>query len=706
MGRTVKVALEAQTRDYVAEVQAATRATDGLGDELVELKTKGLALDVVAKQADGAGDALDDLKTDSDRAGESLKDTAVDAGRASEAIDDVGDSAQTAARQVEKLDREIEAARRELRGLAAGFAEADAASRVDLTKGIRELEAKIRELRKNRNFLKELMPDPADGGLWDSLTKALPDTIKGKVIAGAVAAGLAVAPFLGSAIAGAVVGGVGLGGVIGGVALAASSPEVKKRGKEVGKAFFDGLKSEATDAFAGPTMAALDDLEAWGNRALPKLGQLFDNVAPGLDHLVNSVLGFGDALLDSFVYASGRAEGPMRALGNLIETTGEAVGDLIENLSDHAGEGADALDDLTVAVKGTIDTISGLVGLLADAYGAVGTFFDELRSNLNDLRGSLGLERWPTKEIRLYTAATEELADGQTAAARAARGHRDALVELSTEMKAETDPVFGLLDAVDDLATAQTNAAKAVKDHGKDSKEADKALRDLATAAIELQGKAGALGETFDGKLSPGLRATLRSAGLTNTEIDRLERQFREAKGAAEDFAGDYKANISLSGMVKASKSVKQLREDIEKLKGKTLYVNVKISNQGEILYGGQLSAYADGGEIEGPGTSTSDSVPIMASTGEHMWTAAEVQAAGGHRAVERMRADVLSGGTTQASSTRVMPAAAAQRMVIEVRGDIDLSRADSTAFGQLIASTFRTKSAIRQEVKTLLAKD
>lgn len=702
MGRTVKVGLEAETRKYISEVKAATSATDDLGDELAELKTKGLALEVVAKQADDAGEALDDLKTDSDRAGESLKDTAVDAGRASEAIDDVGDAARTAARHVEKLDREIEAARRELRGLAAGFAEADAASRADLTKGITALEAKIRDLKKNRNLLKEMTPDP-DPGMWNSFTKALPDTIKGRLIAGAVAAGVAVAPLLGGAIAGAVVGGVGLGGIIGGVALAATNPEVKKRGQQLGKAYFEGLKSEAEDAFAGPIMDALDQLDEWGGTALPKIGKFFDNLAPSLDGFTGSLIGAGDALLDSFVYASERSGPVLQALGNLVETTGEAFGDFIENMSDHAEEGADALDDLSAAIKFTIDAASGLTGFLADTYETSGTFFDELRGNLNDLRGSLGLERWPTKEIRLYTAATEELAEGQTAAARAARGHRDALVELSTEMKAETDPVFGLLDAVDDLATAQTNAAKAVKDHGKDSKEADKALRDLATAAIELQGKAGALGETFDGKLSPGLRATLRSAGLTNTEIDRLERQFREAKGAAEDFAGDYKANISLSGMVKASKSVKQLREDIEKLKGKTLYVNVKISNQGEILYGGQLSAYADGGEIEGPGTSTSDSVPIMASTGEHMWTAAEVQAAGGHRAVERMRADVLSGGTTQASSTRVMPAAAAQRIVVEARGDIDLSRADTTAFGQLMLSTIRTKGAVRQELITLV---
>ncbi|MFE5290328.1 transglycosylase SLT domain-containing protein [Nocardia sp. NPDC056611] len=56
----------------------------------------------------------------------------------------------------------------------------------------------------------------------------------------------------------------------------------------------------------------------------------------------------------------------------------------------------------------------------------------------------------------------------------------------------------------------------------------------------------------------------------------------------------------------------------------------------------------ATGGPIYGPGGPTEDRVPIMASAGEHMWTAAEVQAAGGHEAMYRMRKSVLSGGGKQ----------------------------------------------------------
>ena len=46
----------------------------------------------------------------------------------------------------------------------------------------------------------------------------------------------------------------------------------------------------------------------------------------------------------------------------------------------------------------------------------------------------------------------------------------------------------------------------------------------------------------------------------------------------------------------------------------------------------------ARGGPIHGAGTATSDSIPAMLSTGEHVLSAREVSGLGGHSAVERMR--------------------------------------------------------------------
>lgn len=53
---------------------------------------------------------------------------------------------------------------------------------------------------------------------------------------------------------------------------------------------------------------------------------------------------------------------------------------------------------------------------------------------------------------------------------------------------------------------------------------------------------------------------------------------------------------------------------------------------------------FASGGEIYGPGSGTSDSIPAWLSNGEHVLTAAEVKAAGGQDAVYRMRALIRAG--------------------------------------------------------------
>lgn len=58
----------------------------------------------------------------------------------------------------------------------------------------------------------------------------------------------------------------------------------------------------------------------------------------------------------------------------------------------------------------------------------------------------------------------------------------------------------------------------------------------------------------------------------------------------------------------------------------------------------GTIPEHAAGGRISGPGTGTSDDVLMWGSNGEHMWTEAEVQKAGGHGAIYAMR-DMIDAG-------------------------------------------------------------
>jgi len=73
----------------------------------------------------------------------------------------------------------------------------------------------------------------------------------------------------------------------------------------------------------------------------------------------------------------------------------------------------------------------------------------------------------------------------------------------------------------------------------------------------------------------------------------------------------------------------------------------------------------ATGGAIVGAGTATSDSIPALLSNGEHVLTAAEVAAAGGHGAIFALRKAILTGGVqfraaggpANASAYRAAPA-------------------------------------------------
>ncbi len=60
-------------------------------------------------------------------------------------------------------------------------------------------------------------------------------------------------------------------------------------------------------------------------------------------------------------------------------------------------------------------------------------------------------------------------------------------------------------------------------------------------------------------------------------------------------------------------------------------------------------------GQIEGPGTQVSDSIPAWLSVGEHVWTAAETMAIGGHKMMENLRQAVITGRFTKEDVSRFM---------------------------------------------------
>ena len=129
------------------------------------------------------------------------------------------------------------------------------------------------------------------------------------------------------------------------------------------------------------------------------------------------------------------------------------------------------------------------------------------------------------------------------------------------------------------------------------------------------------------------LLALMKQAGFTQAQ----------AKTMADQFLLTPEQIVTLfntPGLTDAQQQVDNLGNKIDGLPKVTdLAIRLSYANgpADNPLFPGKVN-FASGGPITGKGTGTSDSVPIWASHGEHMWTAAEVSAAGGHQAMIDMR--------------------------------------------------------------------
>ena len=163
-------------------------------------------------------------------------------------------------------------------------------------------------------------------------------------------------------------------------------------------------------------------------------------------------------------------------------------------------------------------------------------------------------------------------------------------------------------------------------------------------------------------KLATGLDANPRAARLAITALQAKIDAIKQGKPPGLD-ANSTAGNRKLTEFQDHITGIKQrtppgltvataagirkigdLQATIDRLNGKTVGVVIQYSANGvrltspSSLHHGTGAPKAAGGPIDGPGTGTSDSVPIMASKGEHMLTAGDVNAAGGHGAVMAWR--------------------------------------------------------------------
>lgn len=246
---------------------------------------------------------------------------------------------------------------------------------------------------------------------------------------------------------------------------------------------------------------------------------------------------------------------------------------------------------------------------------------------------------------------------------------------------------------------------------------ANATFQDVARAGmaeVEAKAKAGAgMPELQDAltKVGQDLGTTSGKLGITGDAADALT---RDILGIPDGVSIESWMSTAAQA---AANDTKKAIDDIPKV------VNVSITTTRTSIYdqkgapgradmasdGSWISPLrrAAGGPVAGPGTGTSDDVPIWGSNGEHMLTTAEVQQMGGHDAVYRFRAAVRNGdapGFSNGGAIGGAPGIPSSRMAASrhlASMSASAGGVDSAALDRLTAAVKSARSITVQALST-----
>jgi len=472
----------------------------------------------------------------------------------------------------------------------------------------------------------------------------------------------------------------GRGGVLDGVAIRALMAKDAIAGLGgaggIAKAGLSGL----VNFFGGPWGVAI----AGATFALPMLIEGFKKLAGITDVAEGAQKRFREALEDTTGVMDDNirkaAEDNIRGVDGLaaaFNKAGVSAQDAIDGLLGNA----DAQNRVNQALQDYITTSVATEGRGNKNATAV----VDARNAYQDLVPALGKARAEQEFFGNATGGTKGAIEGQTGALSAGQPVLDTFTQglqdtadAADDAKKQTNLFKGALDALTGEHVSLIEAQSAFYDA---LSESAGAMKDLSGTAIDangnlnLQSEAGrkASDVLLDIRSSGNqLIATMKEQGSTSDQVAAKEAELRDSfiksaeqmgisRGAAENLANqilgipDKRTTTITADTATATKTLQQIQRDIDNMHGRDIVVTVSgqgglatyTTDQRNLLYSGK----AAGGAIFGPGSGTSDTAGLFAlSNGEHVWTAKEVAAAGGHSSVEGLRKMVLAAGGGRAA--------------------------------------------------------
>lgn len=231
-----------------------------------------------------------------------------------------------------------------------------------------------------------------------------------------------------------------------------------------------------------------------------------------------------------------------------------------------------------------------------------------------------------------YAAAVDEANRKNQSAIKTTKEH-SRVVEVDTDaLVANARALIKNRGSQNDYEAAVDDATQSLKDNGRTldaGTEKGRANRDaldrVASATLDWRDAAKAAGK------SQAEQTKITERG--RDELVRMGRRFGLSRSAAKKYADE------ILGIPKRVNT--KINLDLHNGIPRSIY-GVRVGGGAGSTRGG-ITFNAAGGAIRGPGTGTSDDIPAMLSNNEHVWTAKEVAAAGGHAAVMDLRRAVLT---------------------------------------------------------------
>ncbi len=246
--------------------------------------------------------------------------------------------------------------------------------------------------------------------------------------------------------------------------------------------------------------------------------------------------------------------------------------------------------------------------------------------------------------------ALQGLDSGQLDASEAAVSLQQAVADATKTVTDHTEAAKKDKATADDVAAAVNAQHSAFNLSSSAGRDNQKALDDIASSALSLLGaqeKAGA---------STG--ALTKATASARDQFVDAAKKMGLSQTAAEQLADKYglipktvKTTLEVSGSAAVQRQAQDVANAILSIPGRRdIQINAVVKQTGAAR-GVVGAAYAGGGQIVGPGGPTSDQVAILASAGEHMLTAAEVDHLGGQQSVYGFRSALDRGGIAAAAA-------------------------------------------------------